>query len=152
MAAATSQLIDKMRAILCVMCLSLFGCVSTAGTATTDRHYQAVLDAALVAQRGGEYRAMDRLFDLRRESKDANRQLVDLLDYYLGEAAGEVMQEFITHEGTKIEPLLQEKRKMPLNCLPKYQAICRKDIASRNRQIDYMLDAIRKGIVLKSAD
>jgi len=95
---------------------------------------------------------MDRLFDLRRSSKESNQLLVDLLDYYLGEAAGEVMQEFVTQEGSKIAPLLQEKRGMPLNCLAKYQAICRRDVASRNRQIDYMLDAIRKGVVLKSAN
>lgn len=152
MAAATSQLLSKIRATLCMMCLSLVGCASSADAVPTDKHYLAVLDAALVAQRGGEYRAMDRLFDLRRGSKEPNRLLVDLLDYYLGEAAGEAMQEFLTQEGSKITPLLKEKREMPLNCLAKYQAVCRKDVASRNRQIDYMLDAIRKGVVLKSAD
>ena len=111
-----------------------------------------VLDAQVIAQRGGSYRTMDRLFDLRNNSKDSGKYFVDLLDYYLGAAGGETLSEFITEKGAAIVPLLTKKRKSDINCMPVYQEICTQSEEHRNMKIDKMMDAIRNGIVLKPAE
>jgi hypothetical protein len=117
-----------------------------------DRLYFAVLDAQVTAQRSGEYQTMDRLLELGDNGDESDRFLVDLLDYYLGAAAGEILQELITSKGNKISALLKEKRNTPLNCLPQYKIICTHSIEHRNRRIDEMLEAINKGIVLNAGE
>lgn len=149
---AVSRLIHKAVIGVCVASLCLLIRPGLASDAGADTQFLAVLDSAVVAERGGDYHVIDRIFELRRNSKEVNGLLVDLLDYYLGEGAGEVLQDFITREGKGIESLLTQKRAAPLNCLHNYEMICRKDVQERNRQIDYMLDAINKGVILRRAD
>ena len=117
-----------------------------------DDAFYAVLNAQLEAQAGGEYRTMDRLFELRDSQENVNQALVDLLDYYLGSAAGEILGEFITAEGSMIAPLLERKRDSQLECLPRYKSICADSREVRNRRIEEMLDAIRRGVILKAAE
>lgn len=128
------------------------GCAVRAEQNQYERLYLAVLDAQLEAQKGGDYYTMDRLFELSRAGRGANHFLVDLLDYYLGAAAGEILGELITSKGSNIAPLLKKKRESPLNCLPQYQSICMDSLEQRNRRIDEMLEAISKGVVLKAAE
>src|SRR5690349_7337855 len=113
------------------------GCAG-AGTSSTDPAYTAVLDAALTCQasRGADCHAMDRIFDLKRTSKQSMSMLVSLLDYQLGSASGGTLAEFLTQAGKETAPLLREKRATPLDCLPKYQSLCRETVATRNAQID----------------
>lgn len=128
------------------------GCAVKAKQNQYERLYFAVLDAQVVAQKGGDYHTMDRVFELGRAGRDANHYVVDLLDYYLGAAAGEILQELITSKGGNIVPLLKQKREGPLSCLSQYKAICADSLEHRNHRIDEMLEAIRKGVVLKAAE
>ena len=114
--------------------------------------YYAVLDAQLEANNGGNYRTMDRIFDLRKRIKNPDKYYIKLLDYYLGAAGGEILDEFITSEGRKILPLLEEKYKKPIVCEKKYISICVKEEGQRNNRIDGMISAIKAGKVLKAAD
>ena len=141
------------RLLLYFIAVFLFsGCGMKAERSQYERLYLAVLDAQLEAQKGGDYYTMDRLFKLGRAGKGADRFLVDLLDYYLGAAAGEVLQELITSEGNNITPFLKKKRESPLSCLPQYKTICTDSVEHRNRRINKMLEAISKGIVLKATE
>ncbi len=73
---------------------------------------------------------------------------VGLIDYYIGEHGTEIHLERATKIGEKIIPFLIEKRNMPLMCLEQYKSLCVKDIEERNRKIGWIIDAIKKGIVL----
>jgi len=128
------------------ICLLLTSCSVKAEKNQYERLFSAILDAQLEAQRGGDYHTMDRVFELGRAGEKANYLLVELLDYYLGAAAGEVLQEFIVSKGNGITPLLKQKRDTPLNCLPKYIVICTDNLDHRNRRIDGMLKTIEKNV------
>jgi hypothetical protein len=84
----------------------------------------------------------------RLPSNTAITICVDLTDYYLGEHGSEILMEKATKIGEKILPFLIERRNSRLNCLVKYKELCVTNIEERNRKIDWMIDAINKGIVL----
>jgi hypothetical protein len=112
-----------------------------------------VLDAHLALKKSGGYpKTIDRLYDLKEKSRDADFLLVALLDYYIGEGPGEILAQFITEKGKVMVPLLIAKEKKPLECLSLYKSICADSLEDRNEQIDQMLDAIRKGIILRVED
>lgn len=126
------------------------GCAGV-NSAAPNPAYLAVLDAAVTCQKssGADCHAMDRVFDLRDSTKHATPLLVSLLDYHLGAASSETLAEFLTQAGKEAAPMLSERRDTPLACLPKYQELCQDSVTARNRQIDLILDAISKGVVLK---
>ncbi len=72
----------------------------------------------------------------------------ELIDYYIGEGPGEILSEKITGMREKILPFLVEKKGTQLNCLEKYKSLCREDIKERNKRIEYLIDAIKKGVIL----
>jgi len=91
---------------------------------------------------------MDRIYDLNEISRNSDLLLTELLDYRLGAGGAESLMELITKRGKKILSLLKRKRTQPLDCLPKYQSICIKSVGTGNEDIDLMIDAIEKGIIL----
>lgn len=131
--------------------LLIVGCTGTNEVTPADPAHAAVLDAAVACQKSGgaDCHAMDRIFDLRRSQKHATPMLVSLLDYHLGAASSETLAEFLTQAGKEAAPMLSARRDAPLACLPKYQELCQDSVAARNKQIDRILDAISKGVVLK---
>lgn len=95
-----------------------------------------------------EYRTMDRIFDLEKSSKNADKLLVELLDYYVGSAGIFTLYEFITKRKKKMIPLLLKKKESMLSCLKKYQSICADSIQDRNKMIDELIGYINKGVII----
>ena len=112
-------------------------------------YFYAVLDAHKNLKHGVEPKTIDRLYDLNDKSKNANSELVQLLDYYIGEGPSEILDELISAKGKVMLPLLLEKRKGPLNCLSKYKSLCL-DKDTRDENLDMLIEAINKGKVLKA--
>jgi len=127
-------------------CFLFSACTVKAEQRQYERFYLAVLDAQIEAQKSGDYHTMDRLFELEHAGKGTDHFLVELLDFYLGAAASEILQELITSKGNNIAPLLRKKRDELLNCPPQYKTICAESIEHRNRWIDEMLEAISRGV------
>jgi len=121
-----------------------------------DQYFVAVLDAALEGQKTNEYHTADRLYDLKEKSNNSGPLFIELLDYYIGEASGEILTEFITEKGKTVLPLLVAKKRKPIECLAKYKNICMdrfpEALKIRNEKIDQMVDAIQKGIILRAED
>lgn len=114
-----------------------------------DQYFYAVLDATLMGLETGEYRTIDRLYDLKEKSPNANILLVELMDYSIGAGGGEIRDEFIIEKGQSILPLLKKKKNTPLSCLPKYQALCISDIELRNLGIDWLISKIGTNNILR---
>jgi hypothetical protein len=129
----------------------LFVAITSEATenANYDEYFYAVLDTQMdeIKYHGGK--VLHKLYDLRNKSKNLDKQLVALLDYYIGAGPSVVLDEFITERGKPILPLLIDKKTKPLECLPQYKAICKDHVKNRNYDIDLLLDAIKKGIILK---
>lgn len=113
-----------------------------------DKYFYAVLDAQIESIKTGEYRTMDRIYDLEKNSNRADELLVELLDYYVGSAVVFTLYEFITKRNNKMIPLLLNKRKSKLSCLEKYKSICADSIQDRNEMIDELTGLIKKGEVI----
>ena len=77
------------------------------------------------------------------DTPESLKALVDLSDYYLGEAPGQDLTALITGKGPRIKPLLLEKKKSPLSCDKMELCLSTED---RNRRIDYWIGLIDKGI------
>jgi hypothetical protein len=138
--------------ITLVVCLTSFSCAHGGQMVKYDQYFFGVLDESLNALRTREYHVIDRLYMLKEKSENCDQLLVELLDYYIGEGGGEILAELITKNGKKMLPLLSNKKLQPLHCLPKYESICIKSIGARNKDIDLMIDAIQKGIVLRAEE
>jgi len=138
----------KIISIFLVVSLASFDCADGNQTVKFDRYYFAVLDAQVESERTHEYHTMDRIYDLNKNSRNSDFLLTELLDYRLGAGGAESLTELITEKGRKMLPLLKRKRAQPLDCLPKYESICIRSMEARNKDIDLMIDAIEKGIVL----
>jgi hypothetical protein len=142
----------KMISIFIAVALTFLSCAERNQTVKFDRYYFAVLDAQVESERTHEYHTMDRIYDLNRNSRNPDLLLPELLDYRLGAGGAESLTQLITEKGRKMLPLLKRKRAKPLGCLPKYQSICIKSLEARNKDIDLMIDAIEKGIVLRAEE
>lgn len=105
----------------------------------------------ILSESGPErFDAIEGIDDLQLKMEDRISLYVELLNYYIGEATGEVLNEQITAMGDKILPFLIEKKNMPLKCEEKYASICY-TMEERTRKIDKLIGAIKKGIILYSA-
>ena len=146
------MLSGRFRNAIISLCVHFASCATAVGVPRYDRYHFAVLDAQMESRRTGEYRTMDRLFDVKKNSSNPDALFVDLLDYYLGEAGGLTLAEFLSEGGTRMLPLLEAKRLKPLECLPKYTAICADNVDNRNERINWITDAIRKGVILRAEE
>jgi hypothetical protein len=124
-----------------------------------DQYFFAVLDNSLESLNNpSKYDVIDRLYDLNDKSKYPDPLLVELLDYGIGAGGSELLDQFITEKKEKILPLLRAKRAKPIECFSKYESICLNSnsfvfgnegaLALRNENIDELIDAIQKGIIL----
>jgi hypothetical protein len=137
--------------VLLFLCAQFSIAMAAEEKAANDKYFIAVLDAALSAKKNRKTppHIIDRVDELVEKSKAVNVSLVDLLDYSIGAGAGELLDGYISKRGKVMLPLLQEKKKKPLECLPKYQAICA-DKETRDENIDELIDAIEKGKVFET--
>ncbi|HXX34970.1 MAG TPA: hypothetical protein VEM15_10915 [Thermodesulfobacteriota bacterium] len=71
---------------------------------------------------------------------------MELLNYYIGEATGEMLHEQITRMGDKVLPFLVEKKNSPVKCEEKYKSICL-SMEERNREINGSISAIKEGTI-----
>lgn len=83
------------------------------------------------------------------QEKEAIKLYIELLDYSIGEATGVILLEKTTSIGDKIIPHLIEKKNTPITCLGEFKSRCRTDL-ERNRFINYIIDARKKGIIIYS--
>lgn len=137
------------RLLLPLISISLLACTSTKAKSYYDQYYFAVLNIAAEEPRK-QTRGSDianGLSDINKKSKVADRLLIDLLDYYIGEGTGAIQEEYIRARGDESISLLLEKKKKPLECLPKYKSICMdkfpNGLERRNERIDWIIDEIR---------
>ena len=72
---------------------------------------------------------------------------MDLLDYYIGEATGEILFEKITLLEYGILPFLIQKTYMPLDCEEKYASRCWDSVKERNSHIVHLIECIKNGLV-----
>jgi hypothetical protein len=128
-------------------------CITTGKNQKYDEYFYAILDSSMASQKNpSEYEVIDKLYDLKEKSKKSNQLLVDLLDYYIGAGGGEILMELITEKGTPILPLLIAKKAVPIDCIPRYKSICFHNINSRNEDIDLMIEAIKRGEIIRVED
>jgi len=136
--------------IVCIL-ISSFSYACAAET-TKDPYFKAVLDARLASitppEVSSDVDKVNRVFDsidkLIKQGKKSDKPLIDLLDYYIGEGQFEDQATAIIERGKRMIPLLKEKKDLPLDCLPEYKTICRKNIDNRNNLIDSLVDEINK--------
>ena len=83
-----------------------------------DKNFIAVLNAA---QKDDFALALDSLHDLNDNSATANVLLIKLLDYYIGEGAGEIQAQLITEKGKVMLTLLRAKKKKATGMSPGIQ-------------------------------
>jgi hypothetical protein len=91
---------------------------------------------------------LDKLYAIEHHGSQPDKSFIALTDYYIGAAGGECLDELITKRGKRMLPLLMEKRKRPLDCLPKYQSLCVETVSDRNDRINELIKAIKNGVVL----
>ncbi len=114
-----------------------------------DPYLKTVLDARVASRTPSDVRSDPDKVDhfigsidtLAKRGKKADKLLVELLDYYLGE--GPVLEMHILQRGPRMIPILTEKKRHPLNCLPVYISICRDDVENRNDLIDSLINEIK---------
>jgi hypothetical protein len=94
--------------------------------------------------------AIEEIDTLQLKMEDRISLYMELLNYYIGEATGEVLCEGITAMGDKILPFLVERKNMPVKCEEKYASICY-TMEERTRKINKLIGAIKRGIILYSA-
>jgi hypothetical protein len=93
--------------------------------------------------------AIEEIDKLQIETEDRISLYMELLNYYIGEATGEVLNEQITAMGDKILPFLIEKKNTPPKCEEKYASICY-TMEERTRKITKLIGAISQGVILYS--
>ena len=87
----------------------------------------------ILSESGPErFDAIEGIDDLQLKMEDRISLYVELLNYYIGEATGEVLNEQITAMGDKILPFLIEKKNMPLKLIH----MCTRLILARLKQRD----------------
>lgn len=133
------------------MSLCVFGCCRISAD-TNEVLFYKILDSALVARQGVDAHTIDKVFDLKKNSNNANKYFVQLLDYYIGSASGEVLDEFISSGGDSFLPLLTSKKNDKIQCEEKYSSICIKSKEHRNKRIEKLIMAIESGVALKAAE
>jgi hypothetical protein len=145
-----SLLLSKNIIHILVLGFILTACVHSANNSRYDEYFYAVLDSSMESQKNPtKYDVIDKLYDLKDKSKNPASLLIDLLDYFIGAGGEEILLEFITEKGTRILPLLIAKKASPINCIPKYKSICVNNIKLRDNDIDWMIEAINHGKILR---
>jgi len=90
----------------------------------------------------------------KKGGRRADRFLVRLLDYYVGEGPTLALDEAITRRGKRMLPLLDTLRSRNLQCLEEFTNICMSIFPDgrelRNERIEQLTQAIKKGVVLKA--
>lgn len=127
---------------------ALSACSVLAGNENSNKEFMSVLNASAVAKKNGDPKnasaLMDRLDKLDQLGQAADKPLVDLLDYYIGEGSKAMVYEFIVQRGSRMIPLLRHKKSESLQCFPEYKSLClsEEETDSRNRRIDSLIDLI----------
>jgi hypothetical protein len=116
-----------------------------------DQQFKTVLDARMASVTPPDVSSdpgkVNHLFEsidvLAQRGKEADGVLAKLFDYYLGEGPGEDLATFVIKRGHRMVPVLTERKRQPLNCLPAYQSICRDNVQNRNAVIDAVIGEIK---------
>jgi len=129
--------------ILSLMGLFLMPSISEADSTKTVKNI-------LFLVKNGEYTKLDEALS-EIESLPLEKRIAvisSLLDYYIGEHGTEILLETATKTGEKITPSLIQKKWQPVDCQVEFKTICVQNIEERNRKIEWILDAIKNGIIL----
>lgn len=137
--------------ILGMLCLTATPVAAAEVQGAPNKEIIAVLDKA----RANDYPGvLDRIDILHKRGKKADAILVRLLDYYVGEGPSLILDEAITRRGKRmLKPLLALKAQ-PLDCFSEYMQVCMSRFKNgdslRNENIDRLVAAISKGVVLRA--
>jgi hypothetical protein len=144
-----------MRATLSIGGLLLIASsVVCAGEGPAAAPRMPALSVVLKSAQSREYgRTLDQITTLDEAGPDADKTLIQLLDYYVGAGPSEALAEAITKRGAAILPALLAQRAKAPKCLNAYAALCENkndaDLAARNEFIDRLIDAIKAHKVLR---
>jgi hypothetical protein len=116
--------------------------------AAENNSVKDILDKILSAQDDEVLDLIDDTGKLYLQEDDLIQLYIGLLDYYVGEAPGEILGEKVTKIGERILPFLVEKEYTPLKCSERYKKLCYRDMKERNVHIERMIKAIKDGTVL----
>ena len=83
-----------------------------------------IRDNILSEQGSQRFEAIEGIEKLQLKTEDRISLYMELLNYCVGEATGEILCEQITRMGDKILPFLVEKKNSPVKCEEKYKNIC----------------------------
>lgn len=119
----------------------------------SDEIFASVLTTASAGDYPG---TLDSVSLLDKKGKQADRFLVRLLDYYVGEGPTLALDEAITRRGRRMLILLRTVRARGLQCLDEYSQICMSTFPDgrdlRDEHVEHLAHAIKKGIVLRADD
>lgn len=129
--------------------------LALAENSKVDQYKEKILSLALTAHNANDNMktriafedAMDNVEKVVLQKDELANIYIKLLDYYLGESAGEILSEKITKMGETILPFLVEKANMPLKCENKYRSLCLENKKERNEKITSLINDIKKGLI-----
>ncbi len=130
--------------ILLVSVIQIFYC--TTASAQSNKVIQ-IRDKIIGGNEG--YQGFDAVQAIENPPLKTEEQIslyMELLNYYIGEATGEMLDEQITRMGDKILPFLIEKKNSPVQCEEKYKSICL-TMVQRNEQINKVTGEIKEGTI-----
>lgn len=129
---------------ICLILIFFLGINIVLADRTEDHLARDIYNHILSLKKENRYElipsAIDHLCAFRNST--AQKLLIDLLDFYLGEGGGEVLLCCITRQGDAVLPFLRKKLKgVPIGDMDKWKEI-------RDRNICYLIEAIRHKVVI----
>lgn len=136
---------DMKLIILLASVIQIFYC----STASPQSNKVIQIRDKILSAGGQRHGAIEEIDKLQLKMEDRISLYMELLNYYIGEGPGEVLNEQITGMGDKILPFLIEKKNSSVNCEEKYKSICY-TMEQKNRKINKLINAIKEGAILYS--
>jgi len=117
------------------------------GTASSQSSKVTQMREEILSAGDQRLEAIEEIDKVHLKMGDRISLYMELLDYYIGEGPGELLDEQITGMGDKILPFLIEKKTSPVKCEEKYKSICL-TLNERNHIINKLMSAIKEGTIL----
>ena len=142
----------RLTALLLLYLVTATSYAASSADQRSDKLFAVVLNTARAGDYPGTLDSVS-LLD-KKGGRRAERFLVRLLDYYVGEGPTLALDEAITRRGKRMLPLLDTLRSRNLQCLEEFTNICMSIFPDgrelRNERIEQLTQAIKKGVVLKA--
>lgn len=142
--------------LLSAIFIFIYGCHSVAGDNSINYEYSRTIISNMgsggntLLNNQNAWEALDTLSNIENVF-ERQKNYMYLLNYYVGEGIGEMLDEYITREGRLILDSLKNMEKISIMCQDEYKHICRtKD--ERNKIIDKLVWHIENNFILCADD